>query len=179
MRLSASDIITLNRPSPCDLRVFLRFSGEPQEPPSEYDKVLRRLGIRHEQEHLQSLGEHLDCSQFDFADAVFATTQAVQNRVPVIYHPALGASTVLNVIETQIIGIPDFLILDGNGYLVRDAKIARRINEEDHPEIFLQVQLYGWLFEKTFGTPPKRLEVFNGMGKLVYGHFHRSHRNAG
>ncbi len=167
MRLTASDLITLHRPSPCELRIFLRHNGEPQEPPSEYDKVLRQLGMRHEGDHLQSLGEYLDCRRPDYGESIAVTAQAVRDRVPIIYQPALAATANLNGIEAQIIGIPDFLILDGNGYLIRDAKMARRINEDDHPEILLQVQLYGWLFEQTFGAQPRGLQVLNGMGDLV------------
>jgi predicted RecB family nuclease len=167
MRLTASDLITLHRPTPCELRVFLRNAGEPEEPPDEYDDVIRRLGRRHEQKHLQALGEHLDCSQIEFSQAVLRTIEAVEARIPIVYQPALETATLLNGIQTEIVGIPDFLILDSSGYVIRDAKMARRINEDDHPEILLQVQLYGWLFEKTFGAPPKRLEVFNGKGEVV------------
>jgi uncharacterized protein len=29
------------------------------------------------------------------------------------------------------------------------------------------MELYGWLFERTFGTPPRALEVYNGAGEIV------------
>src|SRR5947199_151725 len=45
--------------------------------------------------------------------------------------------------------------------------MTRRINEEDHPEIFWQLRLYAWLFELAVGLPPLRLEVFNGVGNVV------------
>lgn len=47
MRLVASDFITHQRPSPCDLRVWLRHRGEPEREPTEFEKVLYRLGERH------------------------------------------------------------------------------------------------------------------------------------
>jgi len=45
--------------------------------------------------------------------------------------------------------------------------MARRIDEENHPEILLQVQLYGWLFEKCCGAAPKGLQVHAGTGEIV------------
>jgi predicted RecB family nuclease len=63
--------------------------------------------------------------------------------------------------------MPDFLILDGNDYLIRDSKMARRIDEESHPEILLQLQLYGWLYEKKCDLAPKKLQVQAGTGEIV------------
>jgi predicted RecB family nuclease len=68
--------------------------------------------------------------------------------------------------EVEIVGEPDFLIRSADGYIVRDSKISRRINEEDHPEILRQLELYGWLFEKTFGAPAKALQVHAGTGAI-------------
>jgi uncharacterized protein len=167
MRLNASDLIALHRPSSCELRIFLRHAGEAQESASEFDKVLRRLGTRHEQEHLQSLGTHVDVSQTDIAERLRKTKEAVLAGASVVYQPTLQVNTVLNGIEVEIVGIPDFLIREGNGYVIRDAKLSRNITEDSHPEIILQVQLYGWLIEQMFGTPPKRLEVYSGKQELA------------
>jgi hypothetical protein len=57
MRLTASDIITLHRPTPCDLRVYLREKGVPQAEPSAFEQILQTLGQRHEEEHLATLGK--------------------------------------------------------------------------------------------------------------------------
>ena len=70
-------------------------------------------------------------------------------------------------IPVTIVGRPDFLILDGDGYVIRDSKLSRKVDEEHHEEITLQLQLYGWLFEQTVGTPAKRLEVYTGKGDIV------------
>ena len=67
----------------------------------------------------------------------------------------------------SVIGVPDFLILDGEGYVIRDSKMARRIDEENHPEILLQLQLYGWLYQKSCGLAPKGLQVHAGTGEIV------------
>jgi predicted RecB family nuclease len=123
--------------------------------------------MRHEQQHLQSLGGHIEISQADISVRVRNTKEAVQAGTPVVYQPTLQVNTVFNGIDVEILGIPDFLIRDGNGYVIRDAKLSRSITEEARPEIILQVQLYGWLFEQVFGTPPKRLEVYSGKQEIA------------
>jgi predicted RecB family nuclease len=167
MRLIASDFITQYRPHFCDLRVWLRHRGEPEREPSEYELVLRRLGNRHEQEHLVSLGACLNLSDVTEEERIRRTSEVIAARIPLIYQPAFRTTHRFGEIDTEIIGLPDFLILDGDGYIVRDAKMARRIDDESHPEILLQVQLYGWLFERTVGVAPKALQVLNGMKEIV------------
>lgn len=49
---------------------------------------------------------------------------------------------------------------------MREVKLARRIGAKDHPEIALQLQIYGWLYAQTLDRPPLRLEVLNGAGDL-------------
>jgi len=167
MRLIASDLITQYRPTPCDLRVWLRHRHEPERDASEFEEVLYRLGERHEQEHLATLGAYLDLSRLDEQERLQRTSEAIATRVPVIYQPAFRVRHMFGNTEAEILGIPDFLIFDGDGYIIRDAKMARRIDEKNHPEILLQVQLYGWLFEKSCGAPPKALQVFSGMKEIV------------
>ena len=167
MRLIASDFITHQRPTPCDLRVWLRHRGEPEREASIYDEVLHRLGERHEREHLASLGPYLDLSQLEEEQRLRRTSEAIANKTPVLYQPAFRVKHVFGATEVEVFGIPDFMILDGDGYVIRDAKMARRIDEENHPEILLQVQLYGWLFEKNCGVSPKALQIFSGMKEIV------------
>src|ERR1039458_762335 len=88
VRLTASDFMTYWRPSPCELRVFLQEKSEPQAEPSAFDEVMRRLGIRHEQEHLAMLGLDLDLSNVLIDERVGSTLEAIANRIPVIYQPA-------------------------------------------------------------------------------------------
>jgi len=70
---------------------------------------------------------------------------------------ALRATVSLDGIECEVVGDPDFLIAKDTGCIIRDSKISRRITEKDHPEILRQVELYGWLYERTFRQPPLRL----------------------
>jgi len=167
MRLTASDFVSYHRPTRCDLRVFLRHHREEQVAPGPYDEVLRRLGLRHEKNHLATLGAFTDVSDASLHEQVKKTAEAIAKKVPILYQPAFLANAVLGGTDVEIVGVPDFLILDVDGYLIRDSKMSRRIDEENHPEILLQVQLYGWLFEKSCGVAPKGLQVHSGAGEIV------------
>ena len=167
MRLIASDFVTHYRPTKCELRVFLRHKGEPEAEPSPFEEVLHRLGEKHEREHLATVGEHADFSGLTEDERIKKTLEAIAVQASVLYQPTFRVRHMFGTTETEILGVPDFLIIDGDGYIIRDAKMARRIDEENHPEILLQVQLYGWLFEKSCGAPPKTLQVFSGMKEII------------
>jgi len=171
MRLTASDFVSYHRPAPCDLRVFLRHRREEEAAPGPYEEVLRRLGLRHEKDHLASLGVFVEMTDASFREQVKKTADAIANKMAVLYQPAFLANEKLGGTEVEIVGVPDFLIFDGDGYLIRDSKMARRIDEENHPEILLQVQLYGWLFERSCGAAPKGLQVHSGTGEIVAVHY--------
>jgi predicted RecB family nuclease len=167
MRLTASDFISYHRPSRCDLRVFLRHRREAEEAPSPYDETLRRLGLKHEKDHLATLGAFADVTDVSFHEQVKKTADGIAKKVPVLYQAAFLTTEKIGTSEVEIVGVPDYLILDGDGYLIRDSKMSRRIDEKNHPEILLQVQLYGWLFEKSCGAAPKGLQVRSGTGEIV------------
>ena len=167
MRLTASDIISLNRPTPCDLRIYLREHKISEAEPSAFEKILQTLGQRHEEEHLASLGAYEDPSLVPPDERVQRTSEAIANRASVIYQGELARDTVLNGIPVTLIGRPDFLIWDTDGYLICDSKLSRQVDEDHHIEIALQLQLYGWLFEGTAGVLAKRLEVHTGKGDIV------------
>ena len=167
IRLTASDIVTLYRPTPCPLRVYLRQQGVVESDPSEFDRVLQRLGDTHEAKHLASLGPYENINIVPAEERTRRTAEALRNRVPVIYQGEFTVDTDLDGVRVTIVGRPDFLIWDGNGYLIRDSKLSLRVDEEHHPEITLQLQLYGWLYERTVCVPPKLLQVHNGKGDIV------------
>ncbi|HEY4932323.1 MAG TPA: hypothetical protein VII23_12190 [Terriglobales bacterium] len=110
MQLTASDIITLHRPTPCDLRVYLREQGVPEAEPSELEKILQTLGQRHEEEHLATLGTYEDPSLVRPEERVQRTNEAIRDRAPVIYQGELARDIVLNGIPVTLVGRPDFLI---------------------------------------------------------------------
>lgn len=167
MQLTPSDLITYYRPSKCELRVFLRVKGMEEAPPSPYEETLRRLGEKHEKNHLATLEHVIDLSGIGVEERKARTLEQIRRRSPVIYQSSFEAQTRLNGVQCTIIGQPDFLILQDDSYLIRDSKISRRITEKDHPEIIYQLNLYGWLFAQNTGKAPLRLEVHNGVGDLV------------
>ena len=112
-------------------------------------------------------GRLLTSSAASLEEQVKKTADAIERKVPVLYQPAFLATENISGTDVEIVGVPDYLILDGDGYVIRDSKMARRIDEENHPEILLQVQLYGWLFERSCGTAPKGLQVHAGTGEIV------------
>lgn len=168
MRLRDTEFYTYYRPAECELRVYLKDKGEQEAPPSPYEDVIKRLGERHEKSHLASLPPGADLSSLPFGERVALTAEAIQRKIPVVYQPAFLATTKIGGQTCEIVGEPDFLILADDGrYLIRDSKISRRITEEDHPEIPLQLGIYGWLFEEATGEPPAALQVHSGTGEIV------------
>lgn len=167
MRLTATDFISYYRPSECGLRVYLRHKGEQESDPSEFDKVLRRLGERHERQALEGLDVGIDLHAVAEDDSFASTAQAIRNSAHVIYQGSFRAATDVDGSEVTVVGRPDLLLLDDDGYIIRDAKMSFRITEDDHPEIILQMGLYGWLYEQTTGGRPKGLQVYNGRQEIV------------
>ena len=166
MRLTASDLYTYHLPSRCELRPYLKANAVEPSPPGPFEEVLRTLGKRHERQHLESFADVVNLSSGTLEERTERTIEEVGRSAPAIYQAVLRAETVLNGVTIEILGEPDFLLRGSDGYVIRDCKIARRITEADHPEIRRQLELYGWLYENTFGKPPIRLEVFSGTGEL-------------
>jgi uncharacterized protein len=167
MRLTASDIFNLYRPTLCALRVYLREQGIPEAEPSVFEEILETLGRRHEQSHLATLGAYEDLTVVRPEERQRKTLEAIRSRVSVVYQGEFACDTILDGTEVSVVGRPDFLILDGDGYLIRDSKLSRKVDEKHHVEIALQLQLYGWLFEQIVGMPAKRLQVHAGAGDII------------
>lgn len=167
MQLSASSIYQLFRPSRCDLRPWLSIHGVPSAEPGPYEQVLMRLGQRHETDHLAQLGSYADLQEGSLVERAEKTIAAVGLKERILYQPVFIATVELGNDTVEVVGIPDFLIHDGEGYRIRDAKLSLHADENNHPEILLQVQLYGYLFERTFGVPPEGLEVLLGDSTIV------------
>ena len=84
-----------------------------------------------------------------------------------LYQPVLfGWRNIGAQDEDFLVGIPDLLIREGDGYVVCDCKLTTNANDQMHQEILRQVELYGWLYEQEFGIPPLRLEVILGDGSV-------------
>lgn len=167
MRLTASDIVTLYRPTLCSSRVWLREYGLSESEPGPYDEIIVKLGRLHEHKHLASLGVYEDISAVEPEARAARTLEAIQAHVPVIYQGEFRVQTTISATVVEVVGRPDYLILDGNDYAIRDSKLSRKVDEDHHEEIALQVQLYGWLYEQAVGKSAKRLEVHTGTGGIV------------
>jgi len=166
MRLSASDPYRLYKPSSCELRLYLHHKGVEEKTPSPFGEVIRRLGERHEQLHLATFEEVVDLTAGTNQERRAATLEAIHCGAPVIYQALFGVTAQLAGRDCDIVGAPDFLIENDGAYIVRDAKLARRI-DQSHPEILWQLRLYSWLYRQVVGQPVARLEVYNGAGKIV------------
>ena len=143
MRLTASDIVSLYRPTPCSLRLYLREQGVAESEPSAFDQIIQTLGEVHEQKHLATLGAYEDISAVERGHRVSRTLEAIHSRVPVIYQAEFECQSTINGNPVIVVGRPDFLILDGSDYIIRDSKLSRKVDEDHHEEIALQLQLYG------------------------------------
>lgn len=160
MNLSASDIYTLYRPSKCERRVFLRSHGEHESEPSEFDKLIEELGRRHEANHLATFRKYEDLKDGNMPERIIRTLKSIEKGVEIIYQGVFQAQ--LPESDDVIVGIPDFMIRDGDGYKIRDCKLSRHVGEGRHEEIVLQLELYSWLYEQNCGKPPVQLEVYLG-----------------
>ena len=165
MRLSASDIYGLCRPSKCERRVFLRAHSENEAEPSEFDKLIEELGKRHEANHLATFPKYLDLKDGELSERFGKTIDAIKNGDQVIYQGVLEGKFPRT--GETVIGIPDFLLKDGNGYKIRDCKLSRHVGEGRHEEITLQLELYGWLYQEVVHKSPTTLEVYLGDEKIV------------
>lgn len=170
MKLSASDIYALYSPSYCELRVYLNAHGAPGAGPGAFEKLLFELGRRHEKQYLDSFPKHVNLSVGNMDRRAARTREAVRKGEPVIYQGVLQSR--LDGSAVEVTGIPDLMIHDNGSYVVTDCKLSRHADFKSHPESFLQLQLYGWLFERTFGMKPAGLKVYRGdrtLEELPYG----------
>ena len=149
------------------MRVYLREHHAAEAEPGAYDEIIERLGRLHEQNHLASLGAYEDISAVEPEQQAARTLEAIRTRVPVIYQGEFRVQATIGGTIVEVVGRPDYLILDGDDYVVRDSKLSRQVDEKHHEEITLQVQLYGWLYERAVGMAAKRLEVHTGTGAIV------------
>ncbi len=171
MKISASDITYLYLPSICEKRLYLRETqpgliGEP----SPFEQLLNELGQRHEKRCLDELLKEYqltDTGEGEEQDRLSATKEALESGAELIYHGLLLAELEIEGHDLILVGEPDFIIRTGDGHVIREAKLARHVDDKRHPEITAQIQIYGLLLEEVTGSPPPRLEVVAGDGTLA------------
>lgn len=166
MRFKATDVYDYHRPKECRLRVYLRYHGVPEEPPGQFQLLLRRLGEAHERRHLAILEDVVNLSACDPETKERRTLESIRAGAECIYQGRFVSRLDIGGEECDIVGEPDFLIRAESGYVIQDSKLARNIDDR-HPEILLQLRLYGWLYEQVVGAPPVGLQVHAGDGRIV------------
>lgn len=167
MHLSAASLHEYYRPTKCQLRVYLKAQRTPEDEPGPYEDVIRTLGQRHEQAHVDTLAPVVDLRDGELRVREARTKEAVTARTGPIYQPVLRGNATLEGTACTLIGIPDLIIPTDGGDVIRDCKMSRRITEKDHPEILRQMALYSLLYRETFGKPPAGLQVLAGTGELI------------
>ena len=168
MKLTTQNVYDFYSPSPCERRLFYRFIGEKEAPPGPFEQVIFMLGHRHEKNHVNSLGEYFDVSKLLRNQQAQKTKELIQDNAPIIYQGLLVADKIINGSQIQITGAPDIMICrEDFSYIVRDCKLARHADEKRHPEILAQLQVYGYLYERTTGEKPAKLEAFLGDSSIV------------
>lgn len=165
-RLAASNFYGYLRPSRCGLRVWLRAQGEPEDPPGVFAEMLMRLGLEHEHRHLARFPDAIDIAELPREQQAAATIAEVDASERVIYQGRLEATTTLAGREVEIVGLPDFMLPARSGYAIRDSKLNRHVGRNQE-HVRLQLEVYGWLYEQTFGEPPVALQVHGGSGEIL------------
>ena len=167
MRFNASSPYDYYRPDKCGKRVALRHRGVTELPPTAFDELLARLGREHERNHLRELPTAVDFSGLEAEKRERETIAAIRSAAAVIYQGRFRSTIDLEGEACEVIGEPDYLLRDGNAYVIRDAKLSFRIDEENHPEILRQLDIYGLLYERATGQAPAALEAYSGRGEIV------------
>lgn len=165
--LSGKDFAYHLRPSPCDLRVYLREQAAPVAPPSPFDDMISRLGRRHEVVELTRLQPVVNLSDGSFDERARQTRSEVANRAEVIYQGVLKIDSVVAGQPATLVASPDFLVRGASGYAIRDSRLAADAVKDPHHEVVLRLQLAGHLFRETLGQEPTGLEVATGRGAVV------------
>jgi hypothetical protein len=162
MRVTASSWYELFNPSECPKRVRLIAAGVQGAEPGAYEIVLEELGKRHEAFYLATLGPAVHIAAGSDEERMAATLEAIHSAAPVICQPFFKT----RIGDVELVGNPDFLVLTESGYLVRDAKLARHTAKNEKPEIWHQLQAYGFLFETVVGHRAAGLQVYDGLGMV-------------
>lgn len=85
MRLNASVFYGLQRPSECDLRLYLRANGVKEGKPSPYQEVIIELGQWYEEQYLSGIGQFADLRGGDEDERIQRTIEAVQDGASVLH----------------------------------------------------------------------------------------------
>lgn len=169
MRLSAADLYTYFKPSRCQRRVHLIHHPPEQsaEAASAFYAHAQEADYHVERYYYKRMDAPLDLSALPPKERKKATLEAILNQVPVIYKPLLENTWQRKGKRVTLEATPDFLILGENGYRIRHCRMAKKINRENHPDIFWIAQYHAWVYARVFGESPAGIEVGNSTGDLI------------
>ncbi|MEZ0370072.1 MAG: TM0106 family RecB-like putative nuclease [Candidatus Sericytochromatia bacterium] len=169
MRLSAADIYTYFKPSRCQRRVHLiHHPPESQVPAATaYYTHAQDADFHVERYYFKRMDHPLDLSGLPPRERKKATLDAILNQEPVIYKPLLESTWQRKGKRITLEATPDFLIRGEDGYIVRHCRMAKKINRENHPDIFWIAQYHAWVYKRIFGEAPIRIEVGNSTGQIL------------
>jgi hypothetical protein len=103
--IKPSDFYTYYRPSECELRLYLTHKGIDTAPPSAFEQVIFKLGLRHEKNHLSTFPRFSDLTGKPAAN----TLEEIKKGSPVIYQGVLRAEVSIDGQMIEVVGIPDFM----------------------------------------------------------------------
>jgi len=167
MRISTQIIYNLFAPSYCEKRLYFAYNNVKALEPGPFEQLIYKLGLRHEENYLNSIGECIDVSTGRIEDRIIATKKYIADKMPVIYQGVLCEDLMVKNKPITLVGIPDFLIYEEGGYQIRDCKLAQHVDDKRHQEIIAQIKVYGLLLEILTGQKINKMEAVLGDNSLL------------
>lgn len=168
MKLSAADLYTYFKPSRCQRRVYLIHNPpESQAAATAFYTHAQEADYHVERYYFKRLDKPLDLSQLPPKERKQATLDAILNQVPVIYKPLFETTWQRKGKRMTLEATPDFLIWGEGGYTLRHCRMAKKINRENHPDIYWIAQYHAWVYNRIFGEPPVQIEIGNSTGQIL------------
>ena len=166
LRVTASDIYWIVANPWCERALYLKERGVEGAPPSAFQQMIIEAGIEHEERYLGELAPVVDLSEGSLADRAAATETAARAGPTTLYQPVLLDRVDVDGRTVEVVGIPDFILVESSGVAIRDTKVALRVTPDERPDITAQLAFYAWLYGRRFGEPAERLEVVAGDGTI-------------
>lgn len=167
MRIPIQVIYNLFAPSYCEKRLYFAYNNVKALEPGPFEQLIYKLGLRHEENYLNSIGEYINVSTGRIEERIATTKKYISDKMSVIYQGVLCEDLIVNNKPITLIGIPDFLIYDKGEYKIRDCKLARHVDDKRHQEIIAQIKVYGLLLEKLTGQKVNKMEAVLGDNSLL------------
>lgn len=170
MKLSAADFYTYFRPSRCQRRVHLIHHPPEQLETGELDQFYARAqeaDFHVERYYYKRLQHPLDLSSLSDKERRHETLNAIMRQEAVIYKPLLSHTWRHRGKRYTLEAAPDFLIWDEDGYNLLHCRMGKKINRENHPDIYWISQFNAWVYKRLFGEWPREIQVGNSTGNIL------------